>query len=121
MSFSSDEAEIMTTQCEAYEVMKLQKQPRGQTTSGTAIEQMYEEVGDGITSCRRGPQSGTTPPQAQQMVGEGLKSSSWGPQIGATPPQERSTQQMYEEVAVGKKNSRTKTPLNMEQKHQHYD
>ena len=100
MSFSSDEAEIMTTQCEAYEVMKLQKQPSGeQTTSGTAPEQMYEEVGERITSSRQDPQSGTIPPQAQQMVGEGLKSSSWGPQTGATPPQERSTQQMYEEVA----------------------
>ena len=51
VSFSSDKAEIITNQCEAYEVMKLQKQPsRGQTTSGTAIEQTYEEVGEGLTS-----------------------------------------------------------------------
>ena len=112
MNFSSDKDEIITSQCEAYEVMKLQKQPKGQTTSGIAIEQTYEEVGEGLTSSRRGPQHGSTPPQGkptQQMydeVGEGLTPSRQSPQTGATPPQERSSQQMYEEVAVAEeKNS----------------
>ena len=110
----------MTTQCEAYEVMKLQKQPRGQTTSGTAIEQTYEEVGEGLISSRRGPQPEATPLQgqpSQQMydeVGEGLTSRKQGPQTGATPPQERSTQQMYEEVAVEEKNSQKQSSTQQE-------
>ena len=111
MSFSSDKAEIITSQCEAYEVMKLQKQPsREQTTSGTAIEQMYEEVGEGL---RRGPQPRAAPPQGsstQQMYDEvegGLTSGRCGLQAGATPPQERSPQQVYDEVALGEKTSTT--------------
>ena len=91
----------MTTHCEAYEVMKLQKQPsREQTTSGTAIEQTYEEVGEGLTSSRR-PRVTPLQGPTQQMydeVGEGL---TLGLQTGATPPQERYTQQMYEEVKLG--------------------
>ena len=110
MSFSSDKAEIVTNQCEAYEVMKLQKQSRGHTTSGIAVEQIYEEVGEGL---RHGPQPRATPPQGsstQQMydeVGEGLTSGRCGIQAGATPPQERSPQRMHDEVAVGEKMSTT--------------
>ena len=89
--------------------MKLQKQPsRGQTTSGSVPEQMYEEVREGLTSSRWGPQPEAVPLQGRPIqqiydeVGEGLTPSKQGLQTRVTPPQEQSTQQMYEEVKVGK-------------------
>ena len=73
--FTSDrKTDIMTTQCEAYEVMKLQEMPQGHTHADTGgTEQAYEEVGE-----RRGPQAAA----------------------GARPQQETNIQQMYEEVAI---------------------
>ena len=72
-TFNSDnKAEIVTTQCEAYEVMKLSQ---GHTHSDMRPEQAYEEVGEGLVSGGRGPQT------------------------AARPQEERSTQRMYEEVA----------------------
>ena len=70
----------MTSQCEAYEVMKMKDQPRGagQTTSAanTGPEQAYEEIGEGFT----------------HRTGRGQEAT-------ATPQQEHTTQQMYEEVS----------------------
>ena len=56
----------MTSQCEAYEVMKMKEQPRraGQTT--TTADVTYEEVGEGLASwVGRGQEVGTTPQQEQ--------------------------------------------------------
>ena len=50
----SNNAEILTTQCEAYEVMKLQNKLTGE-------EQMYEELE--LTTTERGPQARATPTQ----------------------------------------------------------
>ena len=71
----------MTSQCEAYEVMKMKDQPRetGQTTSvaTTGPEQAYEEIGEGHT----------------HRIGRGQEAR-------ATPQQEQSTHaQMYEDVS----------------------
>ena len=70
----------MTSQCEAYEVMKMKDQPRGagQTTSTatTGPEQAYEEIGEGLT----------------HRIGRGQEAR-------ATPQQEQTTQQTYEEVS----------------------
>ena len=60
----------MTTQCEAYEVMKMKDQPRGtgQTTSvaTTGPEQTYEEIGEGHTHrIGRGQEARATPQQEQ--------------------------------------------------------
>ena len=70
----------MTTQCEAYEVMKMKDQPRGagQTTSvaTSGPEQAYEEIGEGFT----------------HRIGRGQEAR-------ATPQQEQGIQQMYEEVS----------------------
>ena len=63
----------MTTQCEAYEVMKMKDQPRGvrQITSAPAAtgpEQAYEEIGEGLThriGC--GQEARTTPQQEQNQ------------------------------------------------------
>ena len=71
----------MTTQCEAYEVMKMTDQPRGarQTTSvaTTGPEQAYEEIGEGHT----------------HRIGRGQEAR-------AMPQQEQSTHaQMYEDVS----------------------
>ena len=71
----------MTSQCEAYEVMKMKDQPRGagQTISAPAAtgpEQAYEEIGEGLT----------------HRIGRGQEAR-------ATPQQEQTTQQMYEEVS----------------------
>ena len=55
----------MTSQCEAYEVMKLQENTSGQTTTGTGPEQMYEEVGEGLMI-----QSGRGPRAEEQQVYE---------------------------------------------------
>ena len=74
----------MTTQCEAYEVMKMKNQPNrgvGQTTSAPAAattgpEQAYEEIGEGLT----------------RRIGHGQEAR-------ATLQQEQTTQQMYEEVS----------------------
>ena len=76
----------MTTQCEAYEVMKLQEVPQGHvyTDSGGTEQAAYEEVGE-----RSRVVSGGRDPQ-QDAAGAGAS----GPQ------QETTTQQMYEEVAT---------------------
>ena len=70
----------MTSQCEAYEVMKMNDQPRGagQTTStaATGPEQAYEEIGEGLT----------------HRIGRGQEAR-------ATLQQEQTTQQTYEEVS----------------------
>ena len=71
----------MTSQCEAYEVMKMKDQPRGagQTTSAPATtgpEQAYEEIGEGLT-----------------------RRSGHGQEARATPQQEQGIQQTYEEVS----------------------
>ena len=59
----------MTSQCEAYEVMKMKEQPRraGHTaTAATGPDATYEEVGEGLASwVRRGQEAGTTPQQEQ--------------------------------------------------------
>ena len=76
----------MTNQCEAYGVMKLQDRPRGQATTATGPEQMYDEVGEGLaTGSGRGRYA--TPTQvlgstAYEEVGEGLISK-------ATPSQKK--------------------------------
>ena len=63
----------MTTQCEAYEVMKMKDQPRGvrQTTSAPAAtgpEQAYEVIGEGLTHrIGRGQEDRTTPQQEQNQ------------------------------------------------------
>ena len=69
-----NKADIVTTQCEAYEVMKLQEMTQGHTHTDARQEQAYEEVGEGLVSDRPGPQA-------------------------SRPQQETTTQQMYEEVA----------------------
>ena len=75
MNFTPDrKADIMTTQCEAYEVMKLQEVSQGHTHNDTVPERAYEEVGERLVSDGRG-------------------------QRATAPPQETTTQQMYEEVA----------------------
>ena len=83
----------MTSQCEAYEVMKLQDKPtREQNVMATAPEQVYEEVGEG-PAMGHGQKSGVTPTQvlstAKQMyeeVGEGLVS---GLKTVATPSEKK--------------------------------
>ena len=75
----SSKADIVVSQCEAYEVMKLHELPQGHTHTDTGgTEQAYEEVSEGLVSDGRGPQ----------------------PAAGAGPQQETTTQQMYEEVAI---------------------
>ena len=63
----------MTSQCEAYEVMKMKDQPRGvgQTTSAPATtgpEQAYEEIGEGITRRLGHDQEDRTTPQQEQGI-----------------------------------------------------
>ena len=73
-------ADIVTTQCEAYEAMKLQEMPQGCTHTDTGgTERAYEEVGERLVSDRRGP-----------------------PAVAGAGPQQKTltTQQMYEEVAI---------------------
>ena len=54
-----DNAEILTTQCEAYEVMKRQDKPIG-------AEQTYEEVE--LTTTGRGPQARATPTERADQL-----------------------------------------------------
>ena len=51
-----DNAEILTTQCEAYEVMKQHDKP-----TGADLEQTYEELE--LTTTERGAQARATPTQ----------------------------------------------------------
>ena len=77
----------MTTQCEAYEVMKLREVPQGHvhTDSGGTEQAAYEEVRERlrVVSGGRGPQ--------QDAAGAAGASG---------PQQEATTQQIYEEVAT---------------------
>ena len=75
-TFSHDnKADIVTTQCEAYEVLKLQEIPQGHTHTDVEQEEAYVDVGEeGLVSDR---------PSAQ----------------ASRPQQETTTEQMYEEVA----------------------
>ena len=95
MVFSSDRADIMTTQCEAYEVMKLQDKPtRGENVMATEPEQVYEEVREGLT-LRRGPIAGATP---TQRMYEEVREFTADPKAVATPSERKPTQQpRYEE------------------------
>ena len=79
MTFASgsSKADIVVSQCEAYEVMKLHELPQGHTDTG-GTEQAYEEVGEGLVSDGRGPPAAA----------------------GARPQQETTAQEMYEEVAI---------------------
>ena len=64
----------MTSQCEAYEVMKMKDQPSrgaGQTTFTAVVsgpEQAYEEIGEGLTNrVGRGQEARTTLQQDQDQ------------------------------------------------------
>ena len=101
MTYSQDEemTEIMTSQCEAYEVMKMKEQPRrvGQTTTAaTGPDVTYEEVGEGLVSGRRR-----------------------GQQAGATPQQEQATPQVYDEVSHG--TEKNVIPAHQSGEYSHYD
>ena len=90
MVFSSDRADIVTIQCEAYEVMKLQDKPtRGQNVMPTGPEQVYEEVREGLT-LRRGPIAGATP---TQRMYEEVHEFTADPKAVATPSEEKPPQQ----------------------------
>ena len=64
----------MTTQCEAYEAMKLREVPQGHTHTDTGPEETYEDV---------------------WLVSDGCS-----PTQTAVAGQETATQEMYEEVAI---------------------
>ena len=74
-------ADILTTQCEAYEVLKLQEVPQGHTHTDTGVpeEQAYVEVGDGLAS-------------------EGCGLHNEVAAAGTRPQQQTTTQQVYEQL-----------------------
>ena len=76
-TFSSEsKADITTTQCEAYEVLKLQEMPHGHVHTDVGQEEAYEVIGERLVTDRPSPQ--------------GVDRS--------RPQQETTTQKMYEEV-----------------------
>ena len=94
-----EKTEIMTSQCEAYEVMKMKEQPRRAehtTTAATGPDATYEEVGEGLVSGQRRVQ-----------------------EAGATPQQEQTTQQVYEEVSHG--TEKNIIPADQSEESSHYD
>ena len=75
--------------------MKLQDKPRGQATTATGPEQMYEEVGEGLTT------------------GSGRGRSATTTQV---PRSESTALQMYEEVGVGEGLTSKTTPSQKKEK-----
>ena len=74
---SKSKADIITTQCEAYEVLKLQEMPQEHAHTDVRQEEAYEVVGEGLVTDMPSPQAAGRP----------------------RPQQETTTQEMYEEVA----------------------
>ena len=66
MTFSSEsKADIITTQCEAYE---LQEMPQGHAHTDAVQEEVYEVVGERLVTDRPSPQAAGRPSPKQETT-----------------------------------------------------
>ena len=111
-TFNPKNVKILTAQCEAYGVMKLQDK----TTTEADPEQTYEQVEEELTSSRRGLQVGATQTHklersTQQMYEEVLTTRRYNPQVGSTTTtiQHNNMYELDFEVHHGKEEKQVRT------------